>query len=79
MVNMAAFLKEPADEHAISILPVVLNRNVIMHTAFIESQQFTTVSATGLPVQLAFYDGLSGGLGYNKAVVFAGCGGPSSS
>jgi hypothetical protein len=75
VVHDVSVLKEPVGEHALSVLPVILNRDVIVHVAYTEplllsaSSYETSATSVHLPIQLAFYDGLCGGAGHYKAVL----------
>ena len=62
---------ESADEHAIYVLPDILNRKIIVHVAFAIPQTFSpAVSISSRPpISIAFYDGLCGGVGHYKAVL----------
>ncbi len=68
-------LKEPIGEHELSNLPVIFNRDVIVHIAYIEPQLLLAStyksSATCMesPIQVNFYEGLRGGARHYKTVL----------
>jgi hypothetical protein len=64
-----------AGEQVLSVLPTVLNRDIIVHIAYAEPQKFSFISSSSScspahpPIQVAFYDGVNGGEGHYKAVL----------
>lgn len=75
VVSDVSTLGTAVGEHALFVLPTVLKRDVTVHIAYAEPQVLTSMShdpsaaSTDLPVHIAFYDGLLGGVGHYKAVL----------
>lgn len=67
-------LKVAAGEHAIVVIPAVIKRDLIVHIAFAAPLVLLTAASqispghAVNPVQIAFYDGVGGGIGHYKAV-----------